>query len=96
MYTPTRDEVADIYYGVGVLDFEDHEAACTHDRRKAIAALNAFHRHYCSERLVDIDIVPERDMKTGWARFEDRSDGQWTVGSDADDPGAFPVTWLRL
>ncbi|MEU5108187.1 hypothetical protein AB0H07_39020 [Streptomyces sp. NPDC021354] len=93
---PTRDQVADIYYGVAVLDFENSEAACTHDRRKAIAALNAFHRVYNGERLADIDIVPERDMHTGWARFEDRADGKWTVEATDDQPGAFPVTWLYL
>ncbi|WP_329330832.1 hypothetical protein OIU81_03235 [Streptomyces sp. NBC_01454] len=98
MYTPTRAEVADVFDGVGVLDFEDHEAALTHDREKAIAALDAFHRLYCEESLADMGIVPDRDMATGWARFESRTDGKRTVdsGDQPDHPAAFPVTWLYL
>ncbi len=98
MYTPTRDEVSDVVDGVGVLAFENHEAALTHDRAKAIAALDTFHYRSCGESLAGLGIVPDRDMKAGWARFEDRADGRWTVDSD-DHPGhpdAFPVTWLHL
>lgn len=98
MYAPTRDEVADVFHGVGVLDFEDNEAALTHDREKAIAVLDAFHRMYCGESLADLGIDPDRDMALGWARFEDRPDGRWTVDSadQPDHPDAFPVTWLYL
>lgn len=93
---PTRDEVADIYYGVGVLDFENYEAALTHDPRRAIAALNAFHRNYCGDRLADTGVVPARDLEPGWVCFEHRDDGPWTVPTDAEHPEAHPVTWLHL
>ncbi|MFF7411573.1 hypothetical protein [Streptomyces lydicus] len=98
MYTPTRDELTEVFDGVGVLDFEDHAAALTHDRGKAIAALDAFRRFSCGETLADLGIDPDRDMAAGWARFEDRTDGRWTVdsGDQPDHPDAFPVTWLYL
>ncbi|MEV8101926.1 hypothetical protein [Streptomyces sp. NPDC088135] len=86
------EDVTATVYGVHILSFEDGDAALTHDRRLAIAALNAFHRTECGERLGDIS--PALALSTGWVRYDPRPDGTWVIPTTADHPAARPVTWL--
>lgn len=83
------EEVTATFYGVHILTFEDSDAALTHDRRRAIAALSAFYRIYCGERLTGV-----LDLSAGWFRYDPRDDGTWVVPTNADHPGARPVTWF--
>ncbi|MGW5818057.1 hypothetical protein [Streptomyces noursei] len=85
----------DVFYGVPVIAFEDHDAALTHDRRRAIAALSALHRVSQGESLRDAYVIADQDITVGWARVDDRADGPWIVEADPGEPGAVAVTWFQ-
>ncbi|MEE1943281.1 hypothetical protein V1L54_28405 [Streptomyces sp. TRM 70361] len=95
--SPPPQEVTDTFYGIGVIDSEDNYIAFTHDRRRALAALNAFHRIYCREPLADTyDIDPGRDLTACWLRPDHRDDGPWWIPTEADHPQARPALRLEL
>lgn len=98
MTTPSRDDLSGTYYGVGVLDHEDGAVAATHDRRRALEALDAFYRTTGGDWLADWDIDPDRDLQQGWGWLEQRADGSWLhCATDRPDVrDAFPATWLCL
>ncbi|MFJ9027298.1 hypothetical protein ACIRQP_01985 [Streptomyces sp. NPDC102274] len=90
----TDEEVTATFYGVHILTFEDSDAALTHDRRRAIAALSAFYRTECGERLTNVTRHPDLNLSTGWVQYDARDDDIWVVPTTADHPSARPVTWF--
>lgn len=92
-----RDWVSFDAYGVGVVDAEDSVTTLTHDRRRALAALNAFYRYADGERLIDrqrYDDAAPRPLRLTrcWVRTEQRSDGVWYLPAEASDPRAIAAT----